>query len=193
MNYLQPATGNYLVIDNFNYGNTNPVLLDLTSGARYTGDITTLPGKTLFVLPPSAISKRKFEMISEDASNVDIINTLTQRNFVNFGVAANQGSYLIISNPVLYNNGSGVNYVDLYRAYRNSSAGGGYNVKVYDIDQLIDQFAYGIKKHPLAIKDFIQYAKNTFSPTPQYVFLIGKGITYSDYCNSSKQHICMIN
>ena len=46
---------------------------------------------------------------------------------------------------------------------------------------LVDQFAYGIKKHPSAIKDFIQYAKNTFPATPQYVFLIGKGITYSDY------------
>ena len=75
----------------------------------------------------------------------------------------------------------GVNNVDLYRAYRSSSAGGGFNAKVYDIDQMTDQFAYGIKKHPLAIKDFIQFAKNTFSPSPQYVFLIGKGITYDQY------------
>ena len=174
-------TGNYLVIDNFNFGNINPVLLDITSGARYTGDITSIPGKVQFVLPPSSITKRKFELVSEDASNVNTINSLTQRNFVNYGVAANQGNYIIISNPFLYNNGSGVNNVDLYKAYRNSSAGGGYNTKIYDIDQLTDQFAYGIKKHPLAIKDFIQFASNTFSPAPQYVFLIGKGITYSDY------------
>ncbi|MGH2565265.1 MAG: hypothetical protein ACRDE5_12170, partial [Ginsengibacter sp.] len=148
------ATGNYLVIDNFNYGNTNPVLLDIASGARYAGDIASIPGKVLFALPPSAITKRKFELISEDLSNLNIITALTQRNFVNYGLAANQGNYLIISNSILYNNGSGVNYVDLYRAYRNSSVGGGYNAKIYDIDQLIDQFAYGIKKHPLAIKDF---------------------------------------
>lgn len=175
------ATGNYLAIDNFNFGNTNPILLDITSGARYTGDITSIPGKVQFALPPSAITKRKFELISEDASNINIIGSLTQRNFINYGNAANQGNYLIISNPVLYNNGSGVNYVDQYRAYRNSSTGGGYNAKIYDIDQITDQFAYGIKKHPLAIKDFIQYATNTFSPVPQYVFLIGKGVVYSDY------------
>ncbi|KAA9039250.1 hypothetical protein FW778_10490 [Ginsengibacter hankyongi] len=175
------STGNYLAIDNFNFGNTNPVLLDITSGARYIGDITSSPGKVLFVLPPSSITKRKFEIVSEDASNINFISSLTQRNFVNYGVAANQGNYLIISNPVLYNNGSGVNNVDLYRAYRSSSAGGGYDAKIYDIDQLTDQFAYGIKKHPLAIKDFIQYATATFSEKPQYVFLVGKGITYSDY------------
>ncbi len=179
-------TGNYLLIDNFNFGNTKPVLLDITSGARYIADITSIPGKLQFVLPPSSVTLRKFELISEDASNVNIIGSLTKRNFVNYGVAANQGNYLIISNPVLYNNGSGVNNVDLYRAYRNSSNGGGYNAKVYDIDQLTDQFAYGIKTHPLAIKDFIQYAANTFSPAPQYVFLIGKGIAYSDYLSNQK-------
>lgn len=178
------STGNYLAIDNFNFGNTNPVLLDITSGARYVGDITSSPGKVLFALPPSSVTKRKFELVSEDASNINFITTLTQRNFVNYAVAANQGDYLIISNPVLYNNGSGVNNVDLYKAYRSSSAGGGYNAKIYDIDQLTDQFAYGIKKHPFAIKDFIQYAASTFSAKPQYVFLIGKGITYSDYATN---------
>ena len=81
--------------------------LIITSGARYTGDITTIPGKTQFVLPPSSVTTRKFELISEDASNVNTITSMTQRNFVNYGVAANQGNYLIISNPVLYNNGSG--------------------------------------------------------------------------------------
>ncbi|HSQ43451.1 MAG TPA: C25 family cysteine peptidase, partial [Ginsengibacter sp.] len=175
------STGNYLAIDNFNFGNTNPVLLDISSGARYLGDITSTPGKVLFALPPSSVTKRKFELISEDASNINFITSFTQRNFVNYGTAANQGNYLIISNSVLYDNGSGVNNVDLYRAYRTSSAGGGYNAKIYDIDQLTDQFAFGIKKHPLAVKDFIQYVTHTFSEKPQYVFLIGKGITYSDY------------
>ena len=39
------ATGNYLVIDNFNYGSASPVLLDITSNKRYTGDVTSTPGK----------------------------------------------------------------------------------------------------------------------------------------------------
>ncbi|HVZ98278.1 MAG TPA: C25 family cysteine peptidase [Chitinophagaceae bacterium] len=175
------ATGNYLLIDNFNFGGTNPVLLDLTSGNRYTGDITSNPGKVAFVLPASAAPTRRFELISEDVSNINYITALTQRSFVNYSVTSNQGDYLIISNPVLYNDGTGVNNVDLYRAYRSSAAGGGYNAKVYDIDQIIDQFAYGIKAHPLAIKDFIQFAANTFTVKPKYVFLIGKGIVYSDY------------
>ena len=174
------GTGNFLVIDNFNYGSVAPVLLDMSSGARYLGDITSTPGKVKFALPPSSVGKRKFLLISEDPALVNTINTLSVRNFTNFSLAANQGNYLIISNPILYNNGSGVNNVDLYRQYRSSAAGGSFNTKIYNSDEIIDQFAYGIKKHPAGIKDFIQFAKNTF-PSPQYVFLIGKGITYNDY------------
>ena len=56
------------------------------------------------------------------------------------------------------------------------------NAKIYDIDQLTDQFAYGIKKHPLAIKDFIQYATNTFSPKAPICFPDRKrNNSYNDY------------
>jgi hypothetical protein len=188
------ATGNYLVIDNFRYGGISPVLLDLTSNRRYTGDIASTPGKVKFVLPPSSVVLRKFQLISEDASNVNNVSTFSQKNFTNFGIAANQGNYIIISHPLLFNNGSGVNNVELYRAYRSSSAGGSFNAKIFNSDELVDQFAYGIKKHPSAIKEFIQYAKNTFATTPQYVFLIGKGITYNDYAlNQSSPYADQLN
>ncbi len=179
------ATGNYLVIDNFNFGTKAPVLFDITSNKRYLGDIST-PGKVKFVLPPSAVAKRTFQMASEEPATVNNISSFQQRNFINYAVSANQGNYLIISNPILYTSANGANNVDLYRQYRSSSAGGGYNAKVIEIDELVDQFAYGIKKHPSAIKDFIQYAKSTFSLSPQYIFLIGKGITYDDYVKNQK-------
>ena len=174
------TTGNYLVIDNFNNGGTAPVLLDEVSGNRYTGDISTI-GKVKFVLPASAITLRKFILVSEDAANVKNISNAVQRNFVNYSIAANQANYLIISHPSLYNNGAGQNYVDQYRAYRSSTAGGSYNAKVYDIDQLNDQFGYGIKNHPSSVKDFLQFAKTNFTQAPKFVFLIGKGVSYYDY------------
>jgi hypothetical protein len=187
------TTGNYLVIDQFNYGNTAPVLFDLTSNKRYIGDIST-PGKVKFVLPPSTANVRKFQLASEDPSYVQNVTNFEKRNFVNYSSAANQGNYLIISNPILYTNSTGTNSVDLYRQYRSSAAGGSYNVKVIDIDQLEDQFAYGIKKHPSSIKDFIQFAVNTFSVQPKYVFLIGKGVDYSDYAvNQSSQYDDKLN
>lgn len=174
------AAGNYLVIDNFNYGGSAPVLLDLNSGNRYTADIST-PGKVKVVLPPSSDIVRKFVLVNAEASNVNSITNLAPVNFVNYTATANQANYIIISNAALFNNGAGINYVDKYRAYRASAAGGSFNAKVFDIDQLTDQFAFGIKRHPLAIKDFLQYAKNNFVDTPRFVFLIGKGASYNQY------------
>lgn len=174
------SIGNYLEIDKFNYGSTPPVLLDIITGQRYTGDIS-IPGKVKFALPASSLSLQKFILISEDASNVSTVSNITQRNFINYSLANNQGDYLIISNKVLYNNGSGQNYVDQYRAYRSSQQGGSYKAKVYDIDQLNDQFGYGIKQHPSSVKDFLQFAKANFTQVPKYAFIIGKGVSYYDY------------
>ncbi|MCX6314770.1 MAG: C25 family cysteine peptidase [Sphingobacteriales bacterium] len=172
--------GNYLVINNFNSNGIAPVLYDYNNAKRYLGDIA-IPGQVRFVLPASTDSLRKFNLMSQDASNISIVNNLTTKTFTNYSIAANQGNYLIISNPVLYNDGSGVNNVDLYRQYRSSVTGGGFNAKTYDINELTDQFGFGIKKHPSAIRDFISYAYNSFAATPKYAFIIGRAVSYEDY------------
>ncbi len=174
------AAGNYLVIDNFFSNAIAPVLYDINNGKRYLGDINT-PGQVKFVLPPSADPVRKFNLISQDPSNINIITGITSKSFFNLANSTNQGDYLIISNPVLYNNGSGVNNVDLYRQYRASSAGGNYNSKIYDINELTDQFGFGISKHPTSVRDFIRYADQQFTVKPKYVFIIGHGLSYIDY------------
>jgi hypothetical protein len=173
------ATGKYLIIDNFSYGSTAPVLLDVTNGYRYVGDIST-PGKVKFVTQPSGTTAQ-YVLVNEENSNVNTVSTLTTRAFKNITQQASQGNYIIISNPVLYNDGSGQNYVDQYRAYRASAPGGGYNAKVFDIDELTDEFGFGIKNHPASIKDFVIYSKNNFTVAPQYIFLIGKGVNYAEY------------
>ena len=182
------ALGNYLIIDNFNTNGTAPILYDYNNGKRILGDISTA-GQVKFALAASSDTLRKFNLMSGDASNIGTVTALVSKNFINYGNASNQGNYLIISNPVLYNNGSGVNNVELYRQYRSSLAGGSYNAKIYNIDELNDQFGFGIKKHPSAIRDFIQYASQQFSQAPQYVFIMGRGLGYIDYVTNQSNPI----
>ena len=61
-----------------------------------------------------------------------------------------------------------------YQAYRGSAAGGFHNVVIADIDQLYDQFAYGIVKSPLSIRGFCNYVLNTYALPPKNLFLLGK-------------------
>lgn len=179
---LQPnTTGNYIEIDNFNYGTATPVLYSLNDGNRYTGDIAG--GKVRFALPAGAnpAEVRKFMLVSEEITNVNSVNGLTQRNFINYAQTDKQGDYLIISNPVLYNDGNGNDYVDEYKRYRASTAGGGFNAKVININELYDQYSFGITQHPAAIRDFIRYAYRQFVRRPQYIMIIGRGVTSIEY------------
>ena len=180
------GAGYFLKISGFNVsGSATPILYDLTSGARYSAIVGA--GNILSFLLPGSTSARKFVLVNEDPSTVTTITSLTTKNFVNFTHSANQGSYLIISNPILYTGTGGVNAILDYKNYRSSAAGGSYDAQIYDINELVDQFAFGIKKHPLSIQNFLRYARTDFAMKPQYVFLIGHGLTYTDYQLYSEQ------
>jgi hypothetical protein len=171
--------GNYLEISNFNYGSVAPVLYDITNGKRYIGDITN-PALLKFALEPSLVD-RKLILISLDPANITAVGNFHTRNFINYGLAANQGDYLIISHPMLYAGAGGSNPVENYRAYRSSSTGGGYNARIYEIDELVDQFAFGIKKHSNSIRNFLRWSRANFSVAPKFVFMIGHAVVYDQY------------
>ena len=171
-------SGYFLNISNFNQGAANPVLYDLNSGQRL--DAVSSAGILSFAIPGSSTA-RKFVLVSEDPTNIRTVSSLTERNFVQYSDPLNQGNYLIISNPVLYTGSGSNNPVLDYKNYRSTSAGGGFNAQVMDINELTDQFAFGIRQHPLAIKNFLNYARNTYGQKPEFVLLIGRGMAYSEY------------
>lgn len=179
---LDPSSnGRFLEISNFNNNGVAPVLYDIANGKRYVGDILT-PGKLKFKLQPSP-EEYKLVLTTTSGTYYKTITELRQRNFVDFTSTANQGDYIIVSNPLVYGSGS-ENYVEQYKDYRRSAKGGNYNAIVIDIEQLVDQFAWGVKKHPLSIKNFFKYARNTFAAAPKFAFIIGKGVAYNDYRNN---------
>jgi Peptidase family C25/CARDB len=176
-----PASGvsRLLKINNFNFGTAAPVLYDITNRQRYVGDLSD-PGFVQFVIPAS-VNSLDLVLVNVESSNINAVNSFKTRNFTNYAQADAQADYIIISNPVLYTGAGGVNQVDQYRAYRASIAGGGFNAKIYDINELNDQFGYGIKKHPNSVRYFLKYTRANFAVAPKYVFIIGRGVAYTDY------------
>ncbi len=173
------ATGNNLVIDNVNMGSAAPVLYDVTNGLRITSAIIS-SSQVRVVLPPSAVD-RKLILISQDASNIRSVGSFKSRTFTNYGLPANQGNYLIVSNPRLYTDANGVNQVEQYKQYRSSVTGGGFNVKIFNAEDLLDQFGFGIKNNAYAIKNFLRYAYNNFAVKPENCLIIGKGVVYTNH------------
>ncbi len=171
------VTGSYLEISGFSHGGVAPVLYDETNGKRYVGEISGSLVK--IVLEPSAIA-RKLVLVSQNGSAISSITTLQSRSFINYNIAGTQADYIIITNPILFNGANGTNPVEDYRTYRSSATGGGFNTKIFLEDQLVDQFGFGIRKNPAAIRNFIRFARNKFAVKPKQVFIIGRGVHYLD-------------
>ncbi|RYY99636.1 MAG: hypothetical protein EOO11_04290 [Chitinophagaceae bacterium] len=185
--FTLPATpaGQYLQISNFSAGSTVPVLFDLTNGLRLVANTATA-GQYRFVLPPSA-TQRQLVMVRGDVPAAQQVTALTQRNFINYNLAENQGNYLIVTNQVLTQGPNGSNPVEEYRAYRQSADGGSFTAHTYFIDELVDQFAFGIKMHPSSLVNFTRFARNRFGIDPRHLFIIGKGVNYVSARSSESQ------
>jgi hypothetical protein len=195
-----PVNKKYLVITNFNDNGQHPILYDITNGLVINSTVT--PGSNpQFVLPPSATT-RELYILSGDPSSFNTVLSLTPISFKNYPSTTYQSDYLIISNEALVQatNGDPYDEVTAYMHYRNQNYNMNslYHAQIYDIDQLYDQFAYGVRKSPSAIRNFINWALNQYATgkwglKPQYAFIIGKGLQYpSIRSNAAENAECLV-
>ena len=161
------SSAKYLEIENFNSEGQAPVLYDLTNNIRI---VTTVESGTVKIKLPASSQDRTL-VLSSQATGYS--NTSAKaNNFTDY--TSSDAHFIIISHPKLYNDGNGANFVNDYANYRGTEQGGSYNTAVVDIQELYDQFAYGVNRHFISIRNFGHYIKKEWS-NPEYVFLIGKG------------------
>lgn len=173
------TAGTYFEISGFNTSGGTTILYDLSNGKRYTVDATTPALLKVFTEPGAGT--QDLLLVNDNATNVKNITAFETRNFVDYSAAANQGDYLIITHKALLTGPNNTQPVEEYRAYRQTATGGAYNAKIYLIDQIVDQFGFGIKQNPLAVRNFLRWARSRFTRPLQYVYIVGKGV---DYYNS---------
>ncbi|MBL0049888.1 MAG: hypothetical protein IPP32_17535 [Bacteroidetes bacterium] len=86
-----------------------------------------------------------------------------------------QADYLLVSHKSLLP--EAINY----KAYRSSFAGGSHNVVLALSDELYDQYGYGVKRNPIALRKFAEDALKNWGKKASYLFLLGKGITANEF------------
>jgi hypothetical protein len=87
--------------------------------------------------------------------------------FNNFKLTGANSDFLLVSNKAIWSGAVS------YAGYRTTK---GYNVLLADIDELYDQFAWGIKKHPLSIRNFCDQLIDNNSVAPRFLLLLGKSV-----------------
>ena len=87
--------------------------------------------------------------------------------------------YLILTSEVLNQVENGTNIISDYADFRSSQLGGNYKTRTVNVEDIYNQFGYGIDKHSYAIKNFGAYVKTRW-PDFEMVFIIGKGLSFQN-------------
>ncbi|MEM6967249.1 MAG: C25 family cysteine peptidase, partial [Bacteroidota bacterium] len=175
----------YLSIDNFNTSGGSPILYDLTNSIRIE---TNVSGGEVQVQLPASMGERQIVLFNPNAtSEIDAIESV---DFIDY--TQSDDEFIIISNPNLYDDGQGNNWVQEYHDYRENSSINGYPTVIVDIQQLYDQFAYGINRHSISIRNFGHFVKKQWS-NPKYFFLLGKARNYDEIRTKENLEAAMSN
>lgn len=161
----------YLELESFATANGAPIVYVRSQHLRLVSEVEG--GITRIAIPASGSSRDIF--VFSEGFNIKTVSQLSPVQFKDYTGA--DPSLVIISHPTLHNSASGTNYVQEYVNYRSSEEGGSYRVGLYSITGLYDQFAFGVKKHPFAIKKFMEWIRTTWSST-ELIYIIGKGVEY---------------
>jgi len=127
-------------------------------------------GTNLKALIPNSGAEKKCYVVSDaKIINVSRLYSVGSGNkFISYKTLANnlKADYYILTHPIL------MTEAQEYATYRNTT---GYSSLIINVNDLWDQYAYGILKNPLAIKNFMHEAYLTYGTKPEDLFIIGKG------------------
>lgn len=161
----------FLEITNFkNTNNAQDIYLyDLTSKKRihcFWGN-----SKVLTDLSPSA---EKLVLVnSGDENSYYVVSKMDEVRFTDY--TNYNGDLLIIKHSKIQNY-DGRDLILEYAAHKSSL---GFNPVVIDIEEVINQFGYGINNHPQSLRNLFKFTQNNWDNL-EYVFLIGKGRVYNE-------------
>ncbi|MBK7336030.1 MAG: hypothetical protein IPJ00_07615 [Saprospirales bacterium] len=169
----------YIEVSNFAHGGVAPVLYDITNEFRL--ETVLQDGLVKFALPASAQDRKLVLIHPENGPKTP--SPLQPVEFIDY--SEEDGEFLIIFNKALAVDGNGTDQVQAYAEYRANSPYYPYSTYTFEIQQLYDQFAYGLQRHTMAIRNFTWYIHKNWSE-PKYLLLIGKGLEYQSIRSASQ-------
>ncbi|MFM7015722.1 MAG: C25 family cysteine peptidase [Bacteroidota bacterium] len=178
--YLEQNNSKYLV--NFTSVTTpNPLLYVIDNDTVHAIVINNNNGNFNALIPAyngkSAICLLDNNQVFYSNGNVTIesvnrdLNPNAYARFNNYKLNGATADFLIVSNRNLWTGA---------QAYANYRATKGHTPLLVDVNELYDQFAWGIRQHPQAIRSFSDFMIDNAVGYPKYLLLLGKGIMITD-------------
>ncbi len=167
----------FLEIENFNGSNSGVYLFDITNGVRINCFYDNNTRKVLTDLPESSVDRELILISFDVVDSYKVIGKVEEVKFTNY--QDHNGDYTIIAHKNMFEDINGDNPLVEWAAYRSSEL----NPVLINVQEIFDQFGYGIDLHPQSIRNFSDYIINNWD-NPKYVFMVGKAKEYNQIRNS---------
>ncbi|MEY4903606.1 MAG: hypothetical protein RLZZ292_1421 [Bacteroidota bacterium] len=164
----------YIEITNFKT-NGDVVLYDLTNKTRLIAKYDATDKKVKIALPPSATDRKL--CLFDNNEGMKSINSLEKTTFIDY--KTKKAQYVILTHAAFLKDEKGNNPAQIYADYRGSADGGNYTTLVVDIAQLYDQFAYGVQRHALSVRNFGQFIQDKWKGETKNILILGRGLEYN--------------
>ncbi len=164
----------YLKLTGVSTGPGNTLIVhDVTNSKRF--EYKRELGFTKILVPNSGNQKVCYIGAEILAISITSLVPVNQTGFfTNFRSTMADSAFVIISHRNFMTEAGN------YKTYRQSAAGGSHNVVLASMDEVYDQFGYGVDQHPLSIRNFCRFLIDSLPSHPKNLFLIGKGIQHID-------------
>ncbi|NLA23411.1 MAG: hypothetical protein GX879_00435, partial [Bacteroidales bacterium] len=166
---LPKGSGGKQLVKFTNFSASNPetvVLYDLTNNKRIK--LVKEDEDWKFLIDDNELTRKCVISSPENIKSVSAIRKIsTDDKFVNYKDLYPSAKYFIISHPNLWTS------ANQYADYRRNM---GLNIAIADVNQLYDQFAFGIEKHPYSITAFLNYMMQGLDYEDSFLLLFGKSI-----------------
>ena len=94
-------------------------------------------------------------------------------------------SYVLLTSRALRATVGPRSAIEDYAAYRASAEGGGYGVAIVYVEDLFDEFSFGISRHAAGLRNSLA-AVRAAHPTLGHVFVVGKGRAFTSLRTASQ-------
>ena len=162
----------YVEIPNFKNG-SNPLVFDLDNMNVIVPEVTGSSAHV--VIPGGAVKQAKIVLVTEEEYNSPMALESTEfSNLENI-----DPEYLILTSKKLNKEEGGRNAINEYADFRTSALGGEYKVGIVNVEDLYEQFGYGVENHCQAIKNFAAFMHPKWSDH-ELTFIIGKALAFTN-------------
>ena len=149
-------------------------LYDLTNHKRVT--VVAGGGFQRALLPNSGGEKECYLTAENQVRSVTSLSPVNGNgNFTDLLSLERDSAYIIVTHKKLRTAAA------QYASYRSLS---GFQVVTLEVDELYDQFAFGINTHPMAMRNAMDLILDRWATPPKHLFLIGKSVR-ARFCRKS--------